>query len=75
VRVFVILYETRLVGVGVGVGLPPVVVFVLVFDVVVLVQDVGMRMCDILVGVLMGVLCSHYCSIPGAIASAEVTRS
>lgn len=73
VRVFVILYETRLVGMGVGVGLPIVAVFVLVFDVVVIVQDVGMRMCHILVGVLMGVLCGHRpCSLPGGIASAEV---
>jgi cell shape-determining protein MreD len=75
-RVFVILYQTRLVGVGMCMGLPPVAVFVLVFNVVVIVQDVGVRMCDILVGVFMDVLGSHHpCSIPDAIASDEVPRS
>jgi predicted Co/Zn/Cd cation transporter (cation efflux family) len=71
--VFVILCQTRLVGVGVGVGLASVAVFVLVFDVVVVMQDMGMRMCDIPVGVLMDVLGSHHpCSISGAIAFDEV---
>jgi hypothetical protein len=43
-------------------------VLVLVLDVVVLVQDVGMRMRRIPVGVLMNVLCGHCpCSVPDGI--------
>jgi hypothetical protein len=62
--VLVILGEARLVGVGMGVGLPVVAVFMLVFHVLVLMQDVGMRMRYVPVGVLMGVLFSHLpCSI------------
>lgn len=34
-------------------------VFVLVFNVVVIMEDVGVRMCQISMGVLMGVLCGH----------------
>jgi TRAP-type uncharacterized transport system fused permease subunit len=60
VRVFVILDQARLVSVWMGMGLPVVAVFVLVLDVVVVVQDVGMRMRLIPMGVLMGVLCGHH---------------
>lgn len=60
VRVFVILDQARLVSVWMGMGLPVVAVFVLVLDVVVVVQDVGMRMWLIPMGVLMGVLCGHH---------------
>lgn len=54
-----ILSEARLVGVRVGVGLPIVAVLVLVFYVLMLMQDVGVRMRHVPVGVLMGVLFSH----------------
>jgi hypothetical protein len=60
VRVFVILDQALLVSVWMGMGLPVVAVFVLVLDVVVVVQDVGMRMRLIPMGVLMGVLCGHH---------------
>jgi hypothetical protein len=54
----------------VDVGLPVVAVLVLVFDVVVIVQDMGMRMGHIPVGVLMGVLCGHlHCSVPAAVST------
>jgi hypothetical protein len=59
VRVLVILDEALLVGVGMGVGLRTVVVFVLVFHVLVLMQDVGMRMRHVAMGVLMGVWFGH----------------
>jgi hypothetical protein len=60
VRVFVILDQACLVSVWMGMGLPVVAVFVLVLDVVVVVQDVGMRMRLIPMGMLMGVLCGHH---------------
>jgi hypothetical protein len=59
VRVLVILGEARLVGVGMGVGLPVVAVFMLVFDVLVFMPEVGMRMRHISVGVFVGVWCGH----------------
>lgn len=55
VRVLVILDEAPLVGVVMGVDLPAVVMFVFVFHMLVLMQDVGMRMRGAPVGVLMGV--------------------
>jgi CTP:molybdopterin cytidylyltransferase MocA len=59
VRVLVILGEARFVGMVMDVDLPVVAVFVLVFHVLVLMQDVGMRMRHISVGVLVGVWCGH----------------
>jgi hypothetical protein len=55
----VILFEITLVGVRVRVGLPVVAVFVLVLDVLMIVQDVRMCMCHIPVRVLVSVLRGH----------------
>jgi hypothetical protein len=60
VRVLVVLDEACLVGVVMGVGLPVMAVFVLVFYVLVLMQDVGMRMPYVPVGVLVGVRRGHH---------------
>lgn len=54
VRVFVILYEAALMGVRVRVGLPVVAVFVFVLDVLMIMQDVRVRMRHIPVRVLRG---------------------
>jgi hypothetical protein len=59
VRVLVVLGEARFVRVEMGVDLPVVAVLVLVFHVLVLMQDVSMRMRHISVGVLVGVWCGH----------------
>lgn len=61
----VILYEGLLVGVRVGVGLPVVAVFVLMLDVLVIVQDVRMGMGRIRMAVLVSVLRGHPYSVLG----------
>lgn len=59
VRVFVILCEAGLMGVGVRVGLPVVAVFVFVLDVLMVMQDVCVGMRHIPVRVLVCVLRGH----------------
>jgi hypothetical protein len=71
VRVFVILHEARLMGVRMRVTLPVVTVLMLVLDVVVIMQDVRMRMSHIPVAVLVSVRRSHSCSIPGRFYSSR----
>jgi hypothetical protein len=69
--VVVILYEALLVSVRVRVGLSVVAVFVLVIDVLMIVQDVRVAMRRIAVSVFMSVLSGHSCSITGRINSGE----
>jgi hypothetical protein len=57
--VFVILYEAALMGVRVGVGLPIVSVFVRMLDMLVIMQDVGVRMRHIPMGVFVSVFRGH----------------
>jgi hypothetical protein len=68
VRVFVILYEVALMGMRVCVGLPVMAVFVLVLNMVMIMQDVRVRMRHVLVGVLVSVLRGHSCPLSGRLA-------
>jgi hypothetical protein len=71
--VVVLLDEACLVGVRVGVGLLVVAVLVLVLDVVMIVQNMGMLMRYIPVGVLMAVLRGHrHCSLSDRFLSGEI---
>lgn len=62
-RVFVLLFEAFLVNMWVCVGLPVVAVFVLVLDVLMVVQDMRMRMRQFVVRVLVSVRCGHQSSV------------
>lgn len=71
VRVFVILFEVLLVGMRVRVGLPVVAVFVLMINMIVIVQSVRVCMRHIPVRVLVSVRCGHLCSVSGSYRSGE----
>lgn len=62
-RVFVLFFEAFLVNMCVCVGLPVVAVFVLVLDVLMVVQDMRVRMRQFVVRVLVSVWCGHRSSV------------
>jgi hypothetical protein len=66
--VFVILYEVALMGMRVCVGLPVMAVLVLVLNMVMIMQDVRVRMRHIPVGVLVNVLRGQLCPLSGRLA-------
>lgn len=68
---FVILFEVALVWVRVRVGLPVMVVFVFVLDVLMIMKDVRVCMRRISVRVFMSMLCGHFCSVSDPIYSAS----